>query len=123
MMEKASTEYWQKRLHDFLKEEKMEEPEFHNFMNGKIKRLPLLVEEFGWGVFPLTDEEGILVDIRMIVPMIYDEKSLCVNIHEYVHAYEAYSRLGRVYKWHIEESEQNACNAEKRYLNRKSLYL
>lgn len=112
-------EYWQDELKSFLKEEGIENPDFYSFMNGKIKRYPLQVEDFGWGVFPITNDDGILIDIRMIIPVIYDQKSLCVNIHEYTHAYEVFSHLGKVYEWNVEESEQNARGAEKRYLNKR----
>ncbi len=115
-MEKVNTEYWQTELNKALNEEGIIDQQFYDFMKGKIKRLPLGIEEFDWGVFPITNKEGILVDIRMVVPTIYDVKSLCVNLHEYTHAYEVYFCLGKVYVWNIQESEQKACDTEKRYL-------
>lgn len=115
-MEKGTREYWQIEFKKALNAEGIINQQFFDFMKGKIKILPLPVEEFGWGVFPKTDKEGILVDIRMVVPMIYDEKSLCVNLHEYTHAYEMYFCLGEIYVWNVQESEQKACAAEKRYL-------
>ncbi len=85
-------------------------------MRGKIKRLPLQINDFGWGVFPRLNTDNILQDIRMVVPVVRDIETLCVNIHEYVHAYEMYTCLGEVYEWHIEESEEKAKAAEKRFL-------
>lgn len=110
---------WQAELNKALNEEGIIDQQFYNFMKGKISKFPLKVEEFGWGVFPITNKEGVLVDIRMVVPIVYDEQSLCVNLHEYTHAYETYFCLGKVYVWHIEESEQKARDAEKRYLKNK----
>lgn len=113
-------ENWKIELNKALAEEGIIDNQFHKFMEGKITKLPLKVEEFGWAVFPITNKDGILTDIRMVVPIIYDEKSLCVNIHEYTHAYEVYFSLGKKYIWNVEESEQKAQDAEKRYLKRKN---
>ncbi len=115
-MENEKTKFWEEELNIALIHEQITNPDFFLFMKGKIKRIPFLVHEFGWGVFPIIDENGILKDIRMIVPVIYDIKSLCVNLHEYTHAYELYSYLEKHYEWHIEESEHKARSAEKRYL-------
>lgn len=115
-MEELDVKYWQEEFDKALKTEGIVDEYFFDFMKGKIKRISLKAEEFGWGVFPITDEAGILYDIRMIVPTIYDVKSLCVNIHEYTHAYEVYLELGKIYVWNVEESEQRAKAAEKRYL-------
>ncbi len=115
-MEKVNKEYWQAELNRALKKEGIIDQHFYDFMKGKIKSLPLKVEEFGWGVFPIINKESILVDIRMVVPTIYDVKSLCVNLHEYTHAYEVYFCLGKVYVWNTQESEEKARDAEKRYL-------
>lgn len=119
-METTKKEYWQAELTKALNAEGIINQHFFDFMKGKIKILPLPVEEFGWGVFPKTNKEGILVDIRMVVPAIYDVKSLCVNIHEYTHAYEMYFCLGEKYVWNVEESEQKARDAEKRYLKSRN---
>ena len=116
IIEKENTNYWQNELIKGLTLEGITDKNFFDFMKGKIKKLPLNVDDFGWGVFPIIRQDGVLNDIRMVVPVIYNVKSLCVNIHEYVHAYEMYFDLGEIYKWHIKESEQKACEAEKRYL-------
>lgn len=119
-LNKTNEDYWQEELNKALINEGITEKQFFKFMKGKIRKFPIRAEEFVWGVFPITNKEGILVDIRMVVPTIYDEKSLCINIHEYTHAYEVYSSLGEVYVWNIEESEKKAREAEKRYLKNKN---
>lgn len=115
-----NSKYWEKKLREFLEIDGISDIEFFNYMAQRTTRLPLTVEEFGWGVFPIEDNNGILIDIRMVVPNIYDEKSLCVNIHEYTHAYELYSCLGSIFQWDIKASEEKAISAEKRYLNIKN---
>lgn len=50
-MEQVNTEYWHAELNKALNEEGIIEQPFYDFMEGKIKSLPLKVEEFGWGVF------------------------------------------------------------------------
>lgn len=115
----SNEEYWNNELNNALAEEKIIYPEFFQFMEGKIKRLALSADDFGWGVFPLINDEGVAYDIRMVVPVITDTKTLCINLHEYVHAYEVYESLGKVYEWHEEESERKAVAAEERYLSKK----
>ena len=115
-MDEINEKYWQNELNCALEREKITDPNFHEFLKNKIKKLPLKVEDFGWGVFPILDDNGILIDIKMVIPIIYDIKSLCVNIHEYTHAYEMYFYLGEKYEWHISESEEKAKDAERRLL-------
>ena len=43
-------------------------------------------------------ENNYLTKIRLCVPYIYDEKTVLINIHEYVHAYLLYSKLHTKYK-------------------------
>lgn len=118
-MDNIDSEFWKKELSNALKDEKMDSVEFLTFMEGKIKRLALSVDEFGWGVFPILDEQGVVRDIRMVVPIIYDDRSLCVNIHEFTHAYEVFLSLGSVYEWNVDESERRAKESENRYLSKK----
>lgn len=115
----VNEDYWNKELNSALEDENITNPSFFEFMRGKIKTLALPADEFGWGVFPLIDDDGIVYDIRMVVPVINDTKTLCINIHEYTHAYEVYESLGEVYVWHEEISEQKAREAEQRYLMKK----
>ncbi|MCM1370727.1 MAG: hypothetical protein NC181_02400 [Clostridium sp.] len=90
--------------------------EFLKFLEGKVKSYPLQVEEFSWGCFPIINGENILVDIRVLVPNIIDEKTLLVNIHEYAHAFELYEKLYTKYEENIELSEKYACGKESAYL-------
>ena len=45
--------------------------------------------------FYAIDNNNILLDIRPSIPYIDDEKTLLINIHEYVHYYIMYKKLGK----------------------------
>ena len=68
---------------------------FFQFLNGKVKRYP--VKDFGWGCFPILDENNHIIDIRILVPDFFDELCIRINIHEYAHAFELFNELGQVY--------------------------
>lgn len=102
----------------FLKEQNLYREEFFKFMEGKIKVVSYDTPIEWFGCFPLI-ENGILTDIRLLVPEIKTEKNLLVNIHEYVHAIELFDELGTVYKDRREEREKNASSYEKIYLEKK----
>ena len=79
-------------------------PEFFQFMQGKIQVIDNL--DLTWyGVFPLVSVEGILQDIRMLVPSIdlTKKKTVLINIHEFMHAYELYQVLNQPYQASREE--------------------
>lgn len=69
--------------------------EFFQFLEGKVKRYP--IKEFGWGCFPILDEDNKIVDMRILVPDFLDELCIRINIHEYAHAFELFNELGQVY--------------------------
>ena len=82
-MDDINKKYWQNELKCALERDGITDPNFFAFLKGKIRSYNVKVEDFNWAVFPRIDANGILTDISMIVPTIYDMKSLCVNIHEY----------------------------------------
>lgn len=90
--------------------------EFFEFLKGKVVKLPLSGEEFPWATFPILDKQNVLIDIRVLVPKIIDEKTLLINIHEFAHAWELYGVLGQVYEDSKEESEAYASEKEQEYL-------
>ncbi len=91
-------------------------PEFFGFLKGKVVKLPLSGEEFPWATFPILDKQNVLVDMRILVPKISDEKTLLINIHEFAHAWELYGLLGQVYEENKEKSENYASGKEQAYL-------
>ena len=88
--------------------------EFFKFLEGKVKRYPL--KDFGWGCFPILDEDNRIVDLRVLVPDFFDELCLRINIHEYAHAFELYNELGQVYVENKETRENNAKEKELEFL-------
>ncbi len=91
--------------------------DFWGFLEGK--EFARFSKNFSWGCFPIYDNDNILVDIRVLVPRIVDEKTLLVNIHELAHAYTLYSNLGKKYELNeevIEENENFARAKEAEYL-------
>lgn len=48
-------------------------------------------------------ENGYLTKIRLCVPYIVDDKTVLINIHEYVHAFLLYYKLNTKYKIGIEK--------------------
>ncbi len=109
---------WQSQFEKALEQENMTEEEFFQFLEGKVKRYNLPWDGFPWGCFPQLDQAGRIEDIRILVPTIVDRKTLLVNLHEYVHAYELFQELGTTYIERREEREEKARMAEKRYLIR-----
>ncbi len=111
--------YWKSEFLVALEYEGITDINFFNYLkenDKRVKRYRIPFNALGWGVFPKIDKDGILRDIRILVPEIVDEKTLCINIHEYVHAYEMYYQIGEVYEWHVKESEEKAVKAEHNYL-------
>ena len=96
--------------------------EFWEYMRTRTKRLNAKIETGIWGTFTENDSQGNLINIRIIVPEIVDEKTLLINIHEYAHAYELYQELGTKYKPNIDQSEAYAVSKEKEYLLQKKVY-
>ncbi len=111
--------YEEVELRRALKDIGIEDDEFIAYMRTRVKKNPSV--EF-WGYFGDYNEKGILSNIRLVVPKIEDEKTLLVNIHEYTHAYEAYSKLGTSYVEDVEQSEKLAKSNEEKYLLKKKLY-
>ena len=61
-------------------------------------------------------ENKILTKISLIVPFIDNDKTVLINIHEYAHALELYSELGKIYEDKVELREIHAREMEKVYL-------
>lgn len=96
--------------------------EFWEYMKSHTKRIDATPETGIWGAFTEVDENNQLSSIRILVPVIHDEKTFLINIHEYAHAYELYNELGSSYKIDLERSEAFAKSKEQEYLTRKKIY-
>lgn len=94
---------------------------FWFFIISRVKIYSLNVNDFSWGCFPILSDNNILIDIRLIVPFIQDEKTLLVNIHEFAHAFELYEVLGNEYHENKAKSENLARSKEQEYLLTRKL--
>lgn len=97
---------------------------FISFLGGKVHRFPVCGKDLGWGVFPKLDDKGRIIDFRVLVPIIFDERTLLINVHEYVHAYDWYQMLNEfddISK--DEEFEKRARDAERLVLEKRNLKL
>ncbi len=90
--------------------------DFWLFIKEKIHRFPMLANDFPWACFPITDQNNILIDIKVVVPVIVDEATLLVNIHELAHAYELYGLMDKECIYQENESEKYALKKEEQYL-------
>ena len=113
-------EPFKNEVKDFFKDENLYSEEFFDFLKHKVKKTPSSSDTSWYGCFPQV-EDGILKDIRLLVPEITDEKSLLINIHEYAHALELYNEIGNIYIERRVERENKAKEMEKRYIKNKSI--
>ena len=91
---------------------------FFDFINPRVSYFPYTEDFCPWACFPIFDPDNILVDIKIIVPNIVDQKTLLINIHEFYHAYELYSELGLIYQENLDIREKNAKDIEVKYLKK-----
>ena len=47
------------------------------------------------GCYYSFDKSGRLIKIKACVPYIYDDKTILINIHEYIHFYLLYKKIGK----------------------------
>lgn len=113
--------YEEVELQRALREVGIDNQEFINFMKSRTKRYDFKTDA-PWGCFPQVDSNGILENIKLLVPKIIDEKTLLINIHEYTHAYELYPLIGKIYNEDVSKSESLARTNEEKYLAKKKLY-
>lgn len=107
--------YLQLEFVDFMNKHKLYTKEFQEFIKNKTKIIDRDIEEDWYGCFPII-KDNLLVDIRLLIPKLKDKKTLLVNIHEYEHAMELFSELGKEYKDNIQFREDNAIKLEKKYI-------
>ena len=113
-------EPFKNEVKDFFREENLYSEDFFDFLKHKVKKITSSSDISWYGCFPQV-EDGILKDIKLLVPEITDEKSLLINIHEYAHALELYNELGALYIERRVERENKAQEMEKKYIKNKSI--
>ena len=105
------------KVKEFFKEQKIYDENFFEYIETRVHILPYDTSLDWFGCFPII-EEGIVKDMRVVVPKIVTKKNLLVNLHEFYHAYELYSELGCIYIENREIREENAVNFEKKYVKK-----
>ena len=102
-------------VEEFFKIENIYDEKFFKYIKGKTHYFPSKTPLEWFGCFPILDEKGVLVDIKVVVPKIENEKNILVNLHEFFHAYELYHELGKEYIEKTKERELSAKHFENRY--------
>ena len=110
--------YGRVEFKSFMQESGMEDDAFFEYIRPRTKIVPG-GNGYEWcGCFPKVDENGVLTDIRLLVPEIDSFDNLLINIHEYTHAFELFHELGSSYVERVEEREKNAKEREKQYIKK-----
>lgn len=105
------------KLIESLKYLNMYEEDFISFLDGKIHYFPYSENNCIWSCFPKLGQYGRIIDIRLVVPIIKDTKTLLINVHEFTHAYDLYKRLNQIDNQNEdEEYEHRAKQSEERIL-------
>lgn len=66
---------------------------FWEYMSSRTKRVNFPLNSYIWGTFTDQLDADGKPSIRILVPYLNSEAALCINIHEYAHAYEFYNLL------------------------------
>jgi len=106
------------RVIDFFQEGNLCKEDFFDFIEDKVLVVSNNTDMFWFGCHPIV-ENNMLVDIRLVVPEIDNEKDMLINIHEFTHAIELYNEIGTIYIERREERENNAKEMELIYLKSK----
>ena len=107
--------YIQYIFNNFLKDNNISK-DFLDYIKDKTLIVPNTSNAYG--CFPILNEDGKLISIRLLVPEMKTQKDLCINIHEYTHAFELYKELGSIYIEDRNNRELRASNMEKKYVKR-----
>lgn len=88
--------YYRKFI-DFLKKHGIYEKEIVDYFMSNSTRFDYRVEEDRAfiGVYYVI-KNNILDKIKVVVPYFNDDKTVLINIHEYVHLYKCYNKLGKI---------------------------
>ncbi len=85
---------------------------------GRIRVIDVPIDSNIWGCF-IQEKEGVITDIKFLVPPLTEERSILINIHELAHGYEIFPYLGTTYQEDKNKSEKYAKDIEQQYLERK----
>ena len=83
---------------NFLKKYDLYREDIFEYMKDKTKYIDYRLDESKrfYGVFT-NIENGIIKDIRVMVPYLVDDTSISIRIHEYIHVLKIYDYLNKEY--------------------------
>ena len=83
---------------NFLKKYDLYREDIFEYMKDKTKYIDYRLDESKrfYGVFT-NIENGIIKDIRVMVPYLVDDTSISIRIHEYIHVLKLYDYLNKEY--------------------------
>lgn len=86
-----------KKFIDFIKKHNLYDKESFIFISNHTKNIDYKNEEERdfIGSYYNTSEAGNIINFKIYVPEIIDEKTLLINIHEYIHALFLYKMLNK----------------------------
>ncbi|MBQ6538952.1 MAG: hypothetical protein IJL76_01590 [Bacilli bacterium] len=85
-----------KKFIEFLKTHNIYDEEIVKYFNNNSTRFDYLEEEYRpfIGVYYMT-EGDILTKVKPMVPFINSDKTVLINIHEYIHLYLIYNKINK----------------------------
>ena len=104
------------RVISFFLNEEVCDHDFFDYIKDKVVYIQSGSDVFWYGCHPIL-KDGVLCDIRVVVPLIVNEFDLIVNIHEFTYAIELYNELGSFYNDDIINREKRAHEMEEKYKN------
>lgn len=113
-------EPFKSELKDFFREQNLYTEEFFDFVKTKVTVPESNVKKEWYGCYPMI-EQGMLTDMRLLVPKIQNEKDLLINIKIYAYSLELYKYLNQPYKHRGNLLEEKSQEVEKLNLKNKPI--
>lgn len=88
--------YYRKFI-DFLKKHNIYDEEIVEYFNDHSTRFDYLEDEYREfiGIYYLFDKTNTLKGLNIVVPYINNDKTILINVHEYIHLYMLYDKLDK----------------------------
>ena len=114
--------YIDKKLIEFFKKHNLYEEEIFDYIRNNLTLVDYDddTQNIFIGCYYMTDKKNILKGFKLYVPRIYNDITMIVSIHEFVHAIISYKYLGKKYIVDI-TSEALPMLYEKIYINEHPL--
>ena len=91
--------------------------DFWEFVKPRTRRIDATVpgNEIFFKTLLKFDDNGNIINIRVMVPYIIDLYTACVNVHEFKHAYDMYTRLNTFVDESDRKYEDDAVKTELKF--------